>query len=101
MLPNFAFSGVVGGDVDGAADERGQRDQVLLGRLLGRGDEVPFDGEGRGEVLLRGREADDFLGVGVAEGTGVEVDLEGALICLTPNVSQSLRKHAIITRELK
>ncbi|KAK1731581.1 uncharacterized protein BDZ83DRAFT_646081 [Colletotrichum acutatum] len=65
VLPDRAVvGGVVGGDVDGAADERRQGDQVLLGRLFGRGDEIPFDGERRGEVLLRGREADDFLGVG-------------------------------------
>lgn len=70
--------GVVGGNIEGAAHEGGEGDEVLFGGLLGRDEVVPFDGEGVGEVRLGEGEADDGFGGRVAEGAGVEVDFEGA-----------------------
>lgn len=51
---------------------------MLLGRLRGRDEVVPLEGESVGEVRLGGGQADDGFGGGVAEGAGVEVDFEGA-----------------------
>lgn len=73
-----ALGGVVLGDVDGAADEGGERDEVLLGGLVGGGELVPLQGDGGGEVGFRRGDADDFLCCWVAEGAAVEEDLEGA-----------------------
>lgn len=51
---------------------------MLLGRVAGRGDEVPFEGEGVREEGLGDGEEDGFFGGGVFERAGVEVDLEVA-----------------------
>lgn len=70
--------GGVGVHVEGAADERGQGDEVLFGGVLGGGEEVPFEGEGVGEEGFGEGDGDDCFCYWVAEGTGVEVDLVGA-----------------------
>ncbi len=66
---------IVFGDVNGAANERRERDEMLLGRLLGGGELVPFDCQGVSEVRLGQRKTDDFLGCWVSKRTSVEVDL--------------------------
>lgn len=70
--------GVVGGEVVGAADEGGERDEVLFCGLLDGGDEIPFEGESVREEGLGEGEEDGLFGGGVLEGAGVEVDLVGA-----------------------
>ena len=54
---------------------------MLFCCLRGRGQAVPFEGDGVGEVGFGEGEADDGFGGWVAEGTGVEVDFEGAFFC--------------------
>lgn len=73
-----AVLGVVVGDVQGAAHDRRQRDQVALGGLLGRGEEVPLEREGVCQVGLRERHVDYRLGGRVPQRPAVEVDLVGA-----------------------
>lgn len=67
--------GVIFGDIEGAADKRCERDQVLSRCLLRGGEEIPFKCEGVCEEGFCEGEGDDFFGCWVAEGAGVEVDL--------------------------
>lgn len=49
-----------------------------LRRFLGRGEDVPLEGKGGGQMRLGGGELDDLLGCRMAEGPLVEEDLEMA-----------------------
>lgn len=66
---------VVGGEIVRAADQGGERDEVLFCCVAGGGYEVPFEGEGVREEGLGQGEEDGFFGGGVFEWAGVEVDL--------------------------
>jgi hypothetical protein len=69
-------SGVIGSNVNGGADQECQRYQVRLGNVLGAGQGGPLHGESMGQGGLGYGEADDLLGRGVSQGTGIEVNLE-------------------------
>lgn len=60
--------------VVGAGGEGGEGGVVGFEGLLRRGQEVPFEGDGVGQVGFGGREGEDGF-VGRAYGTGVEEDL--------------------------
>lgn len=63
-------------NVESTADQAREGDEVLLGSLLGGRQDVPFEGQRRGEVRLGERHSDDGLGVGVSQRPGVEMDLQ-------------------------
>jgi hypothetical protein len=60
--------------------------------ILSRSQEVPFEGEGGGEVGFRDRDLDDFFGNGVSQRSGIEEDLKGTYsmvsICDSGGVSR-------------
>jgi len=66
---------IIIGDVQRATNQRRQGDEVVLCRLPRRGELVPFERQGRGQMRLAEGEADNLFGVGAAEGAGVEEDL--------------------------
>lgn len=61
---------------------------MVLRRVLRRGEDVPLEGEGRGQVRLCRGDLDDLLGCRVAEGPLVKVDLEMAC-----GLSEPMRRH--------
>ena len=80
------------GDVESSASEAGKRDQVVSCSILSRSQEVPFEGEGGGEVGFRNGDSDDFFGNGVSQRSGIEEDLKSTCsvvsICDSGGVSR-------------
>jgi len=71
---------VRGFDVESAADEAGERDEMLLGRLGGGCEGVPFQSDGKGEIGLRYWQRYNFFGLRMTKGSAVEENLKGSCL---------------------
>lgn len=76
-------------NVEGAVGERGHGYVVRPEGLLCAQQEVPLEGNGRGELVLRGGDGEDVLGGG-SDGSAVEEDLQP--LCLLSALQHRRRR---------